>query len=115
MWIVTTIVIPFLVTAVSVALASKRIYEAGKTDGAVDCMSQLSMEGEALILTCPYDDIDEDYAEHVKKFLICKKEEHKKAKINRRIYDDERVTCYRQAEGRKRECRRSSGLGEDTD
>ena len=115
MWIVTAIVIPFLVTAVSVALTSKRIYEAGKTDGAVECMSGLSMEGEALLLTCPYDMIDEEYAERMRKFLLLMKEEHDNSKINRRIYDDEGVTCYYQTKGRKLECRRSSGLGEDTD
>lgn len=113
--IVASIVIPFAVSALLTLIASKTIYNAGRTAGTIDCMSRLSMEGEALLLTCPYDMIDEEYAERMRKFLLLMKKEHDKSKINRRIYDDEGDTCYRQAEGWKLECRGPSGSGEDTD
>lgn len=112
MWVLTSIIIPICVTAVLMLLCYKWVHSIGKTEGIIECMARLSFDGEALVVICPYDMIDEEYTDRIKQFIINAKEEHEKSKINRR-QSDERASCDSTAKGRKLECRRQTGAIED--
>ena len=59
-------------------------YLHGYEKGGRDMLDTLSLHGKASLLPIPYDSINEEFADHISKYILVLKEEHAQIMTNRK-------------------------------
>ena len=73
-----------IIILISSATVCGMLYLHGYDKGGRDMLDTLSHHGRASLLSIPYDSINEEFADHISKYILVLKEEHAQIMTNRK-------------------------------
>lgn len=73
-----------IIILISSAAICGMLYLRGYDKGARDMLDTLRLHGKAALIPIPYDSINEEFADHISKYILVLKEEHAQTMTNRK-------------------------------